>query len=357
MKRLLVVSTESHSGKTLLCLALGRALRSRGLSVAYVKPISEEVSYATGEPVDRDAAAVRSFLELEDDLHDVAPIPLEGPSLREAIEAGDRGFRQRIVESFENIAVGRGAALIEGRSALGTGISAGLSDLDIAELLESDVLLLSRFDGEAAIDRILVALRLLEGGPPVLGVILKDVPLDRSYALVEEVLTSFLADRGAEVLGIIPSDPNLRCVRTDEIARRLGGRVLTRPDLSREVRHFVVGAMGIEASLRSFRRTPEFAAITGADRTDLQTAALEVDELRGLILTGAQRPPRSVVDQAEARDVPVILAGQNTLATAAACSSMLDRFWLHPGPSLDYAVDHVQSNIDVERILEKARDL
>ena len=228
MKRLLIVSTENHSGKTLLSLALGKALQDRGLSVAYAKPISEEVSYATGEPVDRDAAAVRGFLGLADDLRDVAPVPLEGPSLREAIEAGDRGFRERIVESFERVAAGRGAALIEGRTSLGSGIGAGLSDLDIADLLESDVLLLCRFDGEAAIDRILIALRLLEGGPPVLGVILKDVPLDRSYALVEEVLVSFLADRGAEVLGIVPSDPNLRCIRTDEIARRLGGRISPR---------------------------------------------------------------------------------------------------------------------------------
>jgi BioD-like phosphotransacetylase family protein len=63
-----------------------------------------------------------------------------------------------------------------------------------------------------------------------------------------------------------------------------------------------------------------------------------------------------VIDRADKNGVPVILAGQNTLATATLCSSMLDRFWVLPGPSLEYAVDHVRSNIDIERILEKARD-
>ncbi len=356
MRRILIVSTEEHSGKSLLALGLGRALETRDLRVAYMKPISLEVSYATGEPLDRDASSIRTVLGLDDDLRDMAPIPLEGPFLREALESGDRGFRERIEKSFVRISEGRDAALVEGRGFLGMGMSVGLSDLDLADLLDCDVLLLTRYDGEGAVDRILSALRLFERGPAVLGVILKDVPLDRSYSLVQEVLSSFLADRGAEVLGIIPHDPNLRVVSTEEVARRLGGRILTHDAPAREVRHFVIGASGLEPSLRTFRRTPEFAVITGGDQTELQLAALEVPELRCLVLTGDQRPSRGVIDRADKSGVPVILAGQNTLATANLCSSLLERFWVLPGPSLDYAVDHVRSNIDVERILEKARD-
>ena len=130
MKRILIVSTEKHAGKSLLALA--RSLQERGLTVAYMKPISFEVSYATGEPIDRDADAVRSLLSLDDDLHDVAPVPLEGASLREAIE---------------------------GRTYLGLGVSAGLSDLDLADLLATDVILLARYDEEESIDRILCTLR------------------------------------------------------------------------------------------------------------------------------------------------------------------------------------------------------
>jgi BioD-like phosphotransacetylase family protein len=356
MKRLLIVSTEQHAGKSLLSLALGRALLDRGISIAYMKPISFEVSYATGEPIDQDADAIRSLLSLEDEVHDIAPVPLEGPFLREAIESGDQGFRLRIVDAFDRIRSGRDVAIVEGRSYLGLGVSAGLSDLDLAGFLDTDVLILTRYDGEEAIDRILCALRLFENGPTVLGVILADVPLDRSYTLIEEVLVSFLADRGAEVLGIIPYDPNLRFVNTEEIAKRLGGRSLTRPDLAQDVRYFVVGALETEASLRSFRRTPEFALITGGDRTNLQVAALQVAGLRCLVLTGNHRPTRGVIEEANRREVPVILAGQNTMVTATLCSSMLDRFWVRPGPALEYAIGHVRSNIDVERIVEKASD-
>jgi BioD-like phosphotransacetylase family protein len=356
VKRIQIVSTEEHSGKSLLSLALGRAFRSKGLQIAYMKPISFEVSYLTGEPIDRDAAVVRSLLSLNDDLHDIAPVPLEGPFLREAIESGDRGFRNRITGAFERVAEARDVALIEGRNYLGLGLSAGLSDLDLAEVLATDVLILTHFDGEEAIDRILCALRLFEDGPHVLGVVLRDIPLNRSLMQIEEVFVPFLADRGAEVLGMIPHDPNLRNVPVEEIAKRLGGRLLTDVAMSSEVRHFVVGALGPEESMRSFRRTPELGVITGGGRTEILRAALDAPGLRCLILTGQTRPAREILDRAAELRIPVIVAGQNTLTTAVLCSEMLDRVWVRPGATLEQSIDHVEANIDVDRILEKARD-
>ncbi len=356
MKRILIVSTEKHSGKSLLALALGRALQERALSIAYMKPISFEVSYATGEPIDRDADAIRSLLGLDDDLRDIAPVPLEGPFLREAIESGDRGFRKRIDDAFARVTAGRDVAIIEGRNYLGLGVGAGLSDLDLASLLNADVLLLTSYDGEEAIDRILCALRLFEEGPRILGVILKDIPMDRSVNLVNEVLVSFLGSRGAEVLGMIPQDRNLRSVSTMEIARRVGGRVLNAEVPEQEVSHFVIGAMGPEASLRKFRRTPELAVITGGDREEIQETALAVPSLRCLVLTGDHRPSRRIVERATASGIVVILTGQETMVTAAVCEEMLTRLWVRPGQTLDYAVDHIRFNVDIDRILEKSAD-
>ena len=325
------------------------------MRTAYMKPISFEVSYATGEPVDRDAGAIRSLLSLNDSLRDIAPVPLEGSFLRETIESGDRGFRQRIQESFGRLSHERDIVIVEGRSYLGLGASAGLSDPDLAELLDTDVLLLTHYDGEEAIDRIMCALRMFQE-PHIMGVILKDVPMDRSFNMLSEVLVSFLASRGAEVLGIIPYDHNLQTVNSNEIVNRLGGRLLTDPSIEREVRHFVISAMGPEESLRLFRRTPDLAVITGGDREEIQRAAFEVPSLRCLIVTGIHRPTRGVIDLANERDIPIILAGQNTLVTATLCEEMLHRAWIRPGPALDYAMDYVRYNIDIDRIVEKARD-
>ena len=44
------------------------------------------------------------------------------------------------------------------------------------------------------------------------------------------------------------------------------------------------------------------------------------------------------------------------MITATMCEEMLDRAWIRPGPALDYAMDYVRDNIDIDRIVEKARD-
>jgi len=356
MKTILVVSTESHAGKSVVCLALGLSLKDKGIPFAYMKPISYEVSYATGEPIDRDAEAIRSILGLEDGLRDIAPVPLEGPFLREAIESGDRGFRQRILESYQRIMEGRQVALIEGRHHLGLGVSAGLSDLELAQLLDADVLILTRYDGEAAIDRILCALRLLDGGPRVLGVILREVSLDTEFSVVNDVFVPFLADRGAEVLGIVPFEHRLRSVSAEEILDRLGGKQATDVPLDRPIGHFLVGATGPQAALRSFRRTPELAVITGGDQTEIQLAALEAPDIRCLILTSNLRPNRTVIKEAQEKKVPVIVVGQHTLAAAEQCDGLLSRTWIHRGEALDFAISFFRYNIDIERIIEKAVD-
>ncbi len=356
MKRILIVSTEANSGKSVLALSIGRWLRMQGMSFAYMKPISYEVTYTSGAPLDRDAMAIRTLLGLQDNLADIAPVPLEGPFLREAIESGDRGFRQRITDSFRRITADRDVALIEGRHYLGLGLGAGLSDLDLSELLDADVVLLTRFDSEEAIDRILCAVRLLLPESNLLGVVLKEVALNAQLEVVNEVFVPFLADRGAEVLGILPYDVRLRSVRVQEIATRLAGTILTHVPLDQAVSHFVVGASNPDTALRQFRRTPELGVITSGDRPDLHEAAMRVPGLRLLILTENRRPPQSTIDEANQRAVPVLLAGQTTLAVASLCQSLLDRTWIKPGEILEYAIESFLSNVDIERLVEKAVD-
>jgi BioD-like phosphotransacetylase family protein len=355
LKRILIVSTESHNGKSVLALSLGLWLREQGIPYAYMKPISYEVSYTTGVPVDRDALTICTALGLEDDIADVAPVPLEGPFLREALVSGDRGFRKQIARSFERIAKGRDIALIEGRHFLGLGISAGLSDIDIATMLGADIVLLTRYDGEQAIDRILCSLRLLEGGPNVLGVVLKGVELNTQLTALDEVFVPFLGERGAEVLGIIPFEPQLRSVRVAEIAERLGATVAGSTPLTGMVSHFVIGCATTETEMRRFRRTPDLGVIVSGDRDEMQRAALQVGGLKCLIITGQRRPSQDVLRDATVRGIPVLLVGQTTLAAATVCNELLSRVWVVPGDNLDHIIRLFQANIDIERILEKAQ--
>jgi len=355
MRTILVVSTESHTGKSVLCLAIGRHLRERGISFGYMKPISYEVSYSTGEPIDRDAEAIRGILGLQDSLHDLAPVPLEGPFLREAIQSGDRGFRRRIEDAYRRTMSDRDVALIEGRHYLGLGVSAGLSDLDLAQLLDADVVLITRYEGEPAIDRILCAMRLLDDGPAPLGVVLTDVSMETQFGTLTDVFVPFLAERGAEVLGIVPADQRFQVVTVQTVVDELSGQVLTNVPLNLDIRYCVVATMGPEEARQRFRRTPELAVVASGDRDEIHQLALEVPSLRCLILTGHRRPRRDVIDQANARGVPVILVGQNPVATAALCERLIHRPWIRRGERLEQQISFFCSNVDIERLIEKAR--
>ena len=356
MKRLLIVSTESYSGKSMLALSLGQALNEAGTSFAYMKPISSSVSYATGEPIDRDAQAISSVLRLDTEIKQIAPVTLETPFLQEVIESGDHGFRRRILDAFERITRGRDVAIVEGRKYLGLGVTAGLSDFDIAEMLHADIILLTRYDSEAAIDRVLCALRLLGSESHILGVILNAVSMETQLNGLTDVFSPFLDERGAEVLGIVPYDNSLHSVYVDEIVERLGGRAVTSLPLDNEVRHFRIGATGVESALRLFRRTPDLGVITGSDRIEIQEAALKAARLRCLILTGNHLPQRSIVRKANERGVPIVLVGQEPMAAATLCEGLLSQSHIRPGDRLNRAISLIRSNVDIERILEKATD-
>ncbi|HDL85835.1 MAG TPA: hypothetical protein ENH11_05880, partial [Candidatus Acetothermia bacterium] len=120
--------------------------------------------------------------------------------------------------------------------------------------------------------------------------------------------------------------------------------------------HFRIGATGVESALRLFRRTPDLGVITGGDRIDIQEAALETPSLRCLILTGNHLPHRAIVRKANERGVPIILIVQEPMAAAALCEGLLSQSRIRPGDRLDRAISLVRSNVDVERIFEKADD-
>ena len=91
---------------------------------------------------------------------------------------------------------------------------------------------------------------------------------------------------GIEVFGVMPKSPLLRSVTVGELVRRLDAQVICCPDKDQLlVETLSIGAMGVNSAMEFFRRRRNMAVVTGADRTDIQLAALEAST-QCLILTG-----------------------------------------------------------------------
>lgn len=130
---------------------------------------------------------------------------------------------------------------------------------------------------------------------------------DGVYDRVETDVTPFLADRDRPVVGVVPRTHELAGVTVAAFATELGAEVLTDTPTDAYVERQLVGAMRADASLQYFRRTKDAVVVTGGDRSDIHTVALEAPSVKCLCLTGGFRPSSAVVGKAEERGVPVLV--------------------------------------------------
>lgn len=354
MKALYVTSIQTFSGKTAICLALGRRLQREGRRVGYFKPLSTQPwEPIPSRAVDEDADFVRRMLNLEESAQDLVGVVLTPSLLRDVrCGCGACDLIPKMRDAFERVASDKDVMLLEGGASLRQGFSIGLGTPEVAEALDIPVLAIVRFHNEMSlVDDCLVAdLRL---GERMLGVLVNAVP-DRSREFVTEVASPCLEERGIPVLGVLPRREELQAISVGELAEVLNAEFLALPE-ERDVliEHLVVGAMGAEQALPRMRRiSGSKAVITGGDRADMQLAALETAS-RCLILTGQLHPQPEIVRRAEEIGVPVLLVRENTMETVEAIESVFGKTRLGQTKKLEGFEALMEEHFDFERMYER----
>jgi BioD-like phosphotransacetylase family protein len=103
-----------------------------------------------------------------------------------------------------------------------------------------------------------------------------------------------------------------------------------------------------------FKLRRNMAVITGADRTDIQLAALEAST-QCLILTGAGQPLPQLISRSEELEVPVLKVDHDTLTTVEVIEAAIGHGRLHETVKAAYAVRLVEENCRFERLYERLR--
>jgi uncharacterized protein len=313
-KTLLVSSLEESSGKTAIALAIARLIEERGDSVGYMKPKGTRLQSSVGKTLDEDPMLARELLDLDAEMHDLEPIVYSPTFIEQSIrnrEDPDE-LRERVREAFEELADGRDRMLLEGGGRYDIGAIVDLTDADLAALLDARVLLIAPYDVPADLDDVLAAATAF--GDRLAGVVFNGVS-ESAYDGLETDAVPFLESRGIEVYGVIPSERSLSGVTVADLAAELGASTLVDADPDAYVERFSVGAMGADSALRHFRRTKDAAVITGGDRAEIHTAALEAPGVRCLILTGGHRPSGAILGQAADKGVSILSVQTDTLTT------------------------------------------
>jgi BioD-like phosphotransacetylase family protein len=316
MKALYVTSVKKFSGKTAVCLALGRRLQKEGYRVGYFKPLSTQPWEPTpGRALDEDADFVRRKLELKEDPEDMVGIVLT-PKLAREMRCGctERDLLSEVVAAYERITPGKDIVLLEGGGSLREGASLRLGPTMVTEALDIPALVVVRYRDRVSQGDDCVSAH-LQLGKRLLGTLINAVP-KREYGLAAQVCNPCLEKQGIRVFGTLPLQEQLQAISVGELADVLKAEFLALPGKTDVlIEQLIVGAMSAEQALPRIRRiSGSKAVITGGDRADIQLVALET-ATQCLILTGHLRPVPEVLRRAEEIGVPVLLVRGNTMET------------------------------------------
>ena len=353
MKALYITSIEHFSGKTAVCLALGRRLQREGYRVGYFKPLSTQPWEPTpGRALDEDADFVRRALELEESPQDLVGIVLT-PKLAREMRCGcaERDLMSEVKVAYERVIPDKDIVLLEGGGSLREGVSLGLGPTMVTKALDMPAMAIIRYRNRVSQGDDCVAAQLMLK-ERLIGTLINAVPT-REHKLAEQVCNPCLEKQGIRVLGTLPLQEQLRAISVGELVNVLKGEILTLPE-KRDVlvEHLIVGAMSAEQALPRIRRIPgSKAVITGGDRADIQLVALET-ATRCLVLTGHLRPVPEVLRRAEELGVPVLLVRGNTMETVEAIERVFGKTRLGQSAKLEQFEALLDEHFDFERLYE-----
>jgi len=351
MNSLYVTSTNRFSGKTAVCLALGKRFQSDGYQVGYLKPLSVQPWLSQGRVADEDAAFVKEVLGLTAQPWELSPVVLTPEMLRVRLTYDqEEDLMPKIRLAYQEAAAGKDILLLEGGGSLREGYVVGLPTPIVATELCSNILVVIRYRSEVRLfdDTLAAQTRLGDG---MCGIILNRIP-NEVFSFVADLAVPYFEKRGIPVFGILPEAHALTALTVGELRDVLDAEILTkyyRPQSL--VENLTIGAMTAEAALSRLRKYRNKAVITGGDRTDIQLAALETSTTC-LILTGNLHPSGLVIKQAEEFGVPILLVRTNTMETIEQIETIYGKTRLGQTAKLTKFQELLDENIDFNRLTE-----
>jgi BioD-like phosphotransacetylase family protein len=350
---LLIGSCEPFSGKSALVLGLARQLSQRGIRLRFGKPLATVLDpEPSASLLDADVQFIGANLGLAADQLIPSLQVLSADTAETRLLAADLAAGPAFAAFQAALAAAppTDQVLLEAAGSLSEGLLYGLSLPQLARSLGAAVVLVHLWHDSRSVDALLQARELL--GDHLAGVVLNAVDPEAVPEL-EATVVPALERLGLTVFGVMPRSPLLRSVTVEELARRLDARVLCcRDRLDLLVENLSIGAMNVNSAMEFFRRRRNMAVVTGADRTDIQLAALEAST-QCLILTGAGEPLPQLLNRAEELEVPLLKVEQDTLTTVEVIEGAFGHVRLHESVKATYAVRLVEEHCCFDRLFSR----
>jgi phosphate acetyltransferase len=343
------------------------------MRVGFLKPIAQP-----GGPSGPERSTY--FLRATTDLRPPDPLPF--PTAETLLRNGQQGrLLEEVLGRFQEAAEGAEVVVIEGLAATLDTISIERINAQIVEALDAEVILVGAL-GPGTVESFCQRLELsaaLYGGlqdERVLGCIVNrlnaprhvsganrsllqpaEPPLDASDLVAG---CSVLQRQDFKLLGVIPWERELTSLRTADVARQLGARVLHRGE-SDSRRVVDVSLVARSLANMTGRLRPGALIVTPGDRDDIILAAcmaaLNGVPLAGLLLTGGIEPDPNIMKlcaNAIETGLPVLWVGTDSYMTAAAAAALNLEVPLDDLQRIERVMESVAGQLDVQWLQQRS---
>lgn len=348
MTYLYIASMSGFSGKSLITLGLGLLLKEKGYDVGFIKPFGK-IPVTQGKLlIDADADFMRKALDIKEAPEIVSPFVV-------TYEAQNKVLRGRPSDRFESVRkaidsiTGKDIVLVGGGANLFEGSLFGISGLRLINHLDAKTLIVEPWSGESSIDSLIGARELL--GKSFIGGVINKVP-HSAHDYIKKSVKPFLEKKKIKVFASLHRDILLDSITVRQLNEILSGKVLCCQEaLDDFIENFSIGAMDVDSAIKYFRRTPNKAVITGANRSDIQLAALETST-KCIVLTGGMYTNDVIIGKAKMCGVPIISVHDDTFTTVEKIESILGKIRIREQKKVLKTKEIVEKEFDLPGLLE-----
>lgn len=346
MKALYVTSAGS-TGKTALCLGIGKKLMQERKKVGFFRPIR----FSDPGLVDgyKDTLFIKEALSLGEPLEILSPIVLSRRDLWQSLTTDTENFKKRLEQAYNRISPDKEVVIMEGLSDLATDRVAEETCYQVTEALDSGAVIVLRYSRALALSKVAEAGQRL--GRKLLGVVVNFAPRSKIEQIKDDLETSFQKE-GVRVLGVLPEERALLGVSVAELAEALSGEIVTHPEAKGEIiENIMIGALSPDPATYYFSHKANKAAVIRGERADMQLAALQTST-KCLVLTGNIPPASIIINEAENKRVPIIVVKQNVASTVTGIEEALKQAKFHSLKKLEKFSQILEDYFDFQALYQ-----
>lgn len=358
-KRIFIAATMQNDGKTTVSLGLIAALKKRFGRIGFIKPIGQRYLMEQGYKVDEDSVLIEEVFGIKSNIKDMSPVAIDKGFTERYIDKGaDEDYARLIKDAFEHVAKENDLVIIEGTGHAGVGSVFDLSNATVANLLETDVILISSGGVGKPIDEVMLNKALFDkAGVKLAGVVVNKV-LPEKYDKIARLVRKGLTKKGLNVFGVLPYQKILDIPTMREIKEEIKVDTLFEGEgLDKSVEKVLIGAMNVEDSLKFIE--DNCLMIIPGDRNDMIDSVCRIQlgkskkscSITGIILSGGLMPNKKSIAILKRSKIPVLITKEDTYTIASRVHSMVVKLKPQDTHKIKIIVDMVEKYVDIDNVL------